>query len=164
MALIQTTDFVDRFAIAIPFNGGAKLQQYIDYYENKYITELLGYELSQLFLEGYEDEEIYTKLYDPFGYDSDVLRKPVISQGVVHMLKCMIYAHYYRQDLGTATSLGKVKMQPEGGQMESDNYTNSFVFYNEGIKTYDAIQQYIKENKTDYEQFKGVRKTMSWFI
>jgi len=80
------------------------------------------------------------------------------------MLKCLIYAHYWNEDLALPTANGKVKIQPEAGELQNDNYSNSISFYNEGIQTYKAIQLYIEENKSDYPTFKGVKRGLTWFF
>lgn len=158
--------FEGKFAITRSFSeGGNKIQEYIDYYEPYYMNNLFGAALCVLFLEGIEaEEEKYVVLYDAFAYDSDTLREPVTSEGVEVMLKCLIYAHYMREDLGVATSNGKVILKPEGGENASDAFDSSFAFYNEGILTYQAIQQYMKDYREDYPEFKGTERQTSWYI
>jgi hypothetical protein len=165
MPIIDTTVFTGRFKVPTPYNGSTKLQEYIDHYELKYLNELLGAELFVLFEEGVTaEEEIYEKILNPFAFDSDIEEKPVVSFGMAHMLKCLIYAHYWNEDLSLPTANGKVKIQPEAGELQNDNYSNSIAFYNEGIQTYKAIQLYIEENKTDYPTFKGVQRGLTWFF
>jgi hypothetical protein len=163
MSILTPSAFVGKFAISKAFNdGSSKIQEYIDYYETYYLNHLFGAELCTLFLTGYEDEEIYTVLYDPFALDS--CKGVVISEGVFIMLKCLIFAHYIRQDLGTSTANGHINIAPEGGQAPSDNSNIAFGVYNEGIETYRAIQVKIKENKEDYPEFKGVDKQTTFYI
>lgn len=165
MSYISPAVFTYKWAIANPFDGGNKLQQYIDHYEERYLIDLLGAELYTLFVAGYEDEEeIYVKLYDPFAFDSEHLKKPFISEGIEVMLKNLIYAHYQQEDLGIATGAGKIDLDPEGGRRSTDNESNTFAYYNQGINTYKAIQQYIKENELDYPEFKGVEKQLTWYF
>jgi hypothetical protein len=165
MSYVVPGDFTNKWAIAKPFDGGNKLQAYIDHYEQKYLIDLLGAELYVLFVAGYANEdEIYEKLYEPFAFDSECENKPFISEGIEVMLKNLIYAHYQQEDLGVATGAGKVDLDPEGGRRSTDNESNTFAYYNQGIKTYKAIQQYIKENEVDYPEFKGVEKQLTWYF
>ena len=170
MALVTTSDFVGKWAISKSFNqDNTTLQTYIDTYENKYMSELLGADLYVLFTAGIAaTNPIYEALRDAFNLDIDGSyskgNRVVISQGVIFMLKCVIYAHYQRQDLGISTSLGHVNADVEGGKPTNDNKTAVFSMYNEGIKTYKAIQCYINENISDYEDFNGIEKGYSWLI
>lgn len=158
--------FIGKYAITRSFNeGGSKIQQYIDYYEPYYMNNLLGAALYVLFQEGIDaEEEKYVVLLNAFAYDSQSLREPVVSEGIAEMLKCLIYAHYLREDLGVATSNGKVILKPEGGENASDNFDSSFAIYNEGIRTYQAIQRFIYDHREDYPEFKGTEKQTSWYI
>lgn len=165
MSLIAVSDFTGRWKIPVPFDGNAKLQAYIDYYEPKYLNDLFGAELYVLFAAGVTAEtEIYEKLNEPFAFDSDIIEEPVMSMGVNHMLKCLIYAHYWSEDLAISTSVGKVEIVPEAGKLQNDNYNNNMAYYNEGIKTYKAIQMYIEENLSTYPTFKGVKRGLTWFF
>ncbi len=156
--------FIGKFAIARAFNdGNEKLQEYITHYETIYLNELFGAELCALFLAGYEDDEIYTVLFDPFVYDSPCAGV-TISEGIEIMLKGFILAHYSREDLGTSTAQGKIMLSTEGGEKINDNYDFVYTIYNQAIKTYDAIIQKIKDNRTDYPEFKGKTKETAYFI
>ena len=163
MSILAPSDFTGKFAISKAFNdGNSKIQEYIDHYEKIYLNDLFGAELCKLFIAGYVSTLIYTKLFDPF--EEDICNDVVISEGVEIMLKCFIYAHYQREDLGVSTSTGNVIMNPEGGQKQSDNYNVSFTPYNQGIKTYRAIQAFINDNKKDYPSFNGKDKQTTWYI
>lgn len=165
MALISVSDFTGRFKIPTPFNGSDKLQAYIDYYEPKYLNELFGAELYTLFEAGITaEDEIYEKLRDAFAFDSEIDGKPVISFGLTHMLKCLVYSHFYSQDLTIPTSVGKVEIVPEAGNLQNDNRNENYAYYNEGIQTYKAVQRYIEENISTYPTFKGVERGLTWFF
>ena len=164
--ILSPSAFTGKFALTKSFNeGGSKIQEYIEYYEPYYLNRIFGATLYVLFLEGIDaEEEIYTVLYEPFAYDSAILREPVTSEGIEIMLKCLVYAHYIREDLGVATSNGKVILKPEGGENMNDNFDSTFPVYNEGIFNYQAIQQFIRDNRTDYPEFKGVEMQSTWYI
>lgn len=170
MALVTTSDFTGAWAISKSFNrDNTTLQTYIDYYENKYMNELFGADLYVLFTAGIAGSDpIYEALRDAFAFDDegryDQGKRVVISEGVVFMLKCLIYVHYQRQDLGVETSLGKITPEVEGGELQRDNRTGDFANYNRGIKTYKAIQRYIEVNSEDYPDFNGIEKGYTWLI
>ena len=122
MSFLVPSDFTGRFAIAQAYNGDtAKLQSYIDTYEVQYLTQLLGAELYDLFIEGFNnDEEIYVKLFDAFSFDSEREGRPLISQGMLEMLKGFVYTHYINGDLETTTTTGNVILEAEGGKKVTD--------------------------------------------
>ena len=164
MSILTPSMFVGKFAISKAYgDGNSKLQEYIDHYETKYLNELFGAELCTLFLAGYSSVEIYEVLFDAFAYDSPC-KGVVISEGIETMLKGFILAHYSREDLGTSTAQGKIMLSTEGGEKISDNYDFVFTVYNQAITTYNAIIQRIKDNSTDYPEFKGKAKELSYFI
>lgn len=167
MSYITPDNFVGKFTIAQGFKDeGSKIQEYIDYYQNYYLVKLLGADLYVLFQEGViAGDEIYTKLYDAFNFDSDVYaNKAFTSEGVELMLTCFVYAHYRKQDLGVATTGGQVKLVPEGGKLAEDDYADYFSIYNQGVKTYKTIRQWILENLSDYPDFNGVPKGLAWLV
>lgn len=165
MSILAPSSFTGRYAISKAFNdGSSKIQEYIDHYETLYLNRLFGAELCTLFLAGYETVEVYTVLFDPFAYDSGNLREVVISTGVVEMLKGLIFAHYTRQDLGTATSGGHIMLEQEGGSKISDSYEVTFGPYNDGVETYTAIQQRVKDFIEDYPEFKGQSLEMAYYF
>lgn len=162
MSYLLPTDFTGKYAITQSFNADGKLQMYIDTYQSKYMNDLLGAELYVLF-QANDEDPIYIKLYDAFSFDSED-GKPYVSEGIEDMLKCFTYAHYQMEDLGIATSFGQVKPNVEAGTLNNNNYQNAIAYFNQGVKTYKAIQQYIKENRADYPEFKGVSRRLTWFI
>jgi hypothetical protein len=165
MSFLVPSDFTGRFAIAQAYNGDtAKLQSYIDTYEVQYLTQLLGAELYDLFIEGYgNDEEIYVKLFDAFSFDSETEGRPLISQGMREMLKGFIYTHYINGDLETTTTTGNVILEAEGGKKVTDD-SSLYRTYNGSIGTYKTIRAYIQENRVDYPTYKGIYLGLIWSI
>ena len=170
---VTVDSFTGRFQIPQPFDGDVTLQDYIDQYTVVYMNGLFGAEMYQEYLTGIgTSDPLYTKLRDAFqedstyydGADGFYTNKLLLSEGVDKMLICLIYAHYQREDLPTPTSAGNITINPSGGELENDSRTNVFSIYNEGIKTYRAIQSYIRDNSTDYPNFKGIIRGYSWFI
>lgn len=159
-------DFVGEYAIAQGFaDEGAKIQEYIDTYERQYLIRLLGAELYDIFNTGYANAEAdYVKLYEVLYFDSELLCRPFISEGMEIMLKGFVYSHFRKQDLGVATTNGQVEMKPEGGKLAKDEYSNIIALYNKSVKTSCAIRQYILENLTTYPTYKGVELQFTWLV
>lgn len=164
MSFLTPSDFTGIFKIAQGFSDeGAKLQEYIDYYEQYYLVKLLGADLYTEFLAGYPGDPVYEKLYDPFIMDATDGR-PYVSEGVEVMLKCFIYSHYRKQDLGTPTTAGQLKLTPEGGTHAADEWADYFHTYNRGVKTAKTLRQWIIENREDYPAYKGVKLLTTWLV
>jgi hypothetical protein len=67
MSILAPSDFVGRYAITQHPTNATKIQSYIDMIEPSIMNELFGVELLALYVQGIEDEEeIYTKLLNPF--------------------------------------------------------------------------------------------------
>ena len=168
MSYLTPTDFeAGEFSIAQGFqDDGAKLQEYIDHYETQYMNRLLGAALFTLFeADGNPPANpAYLKIFDPLAFDSEMLCKPMTSEGVLIMLKCFIYAHYRKQDLGVPTTAGQVEIQPEGGQLAKDEYADYYSKVNRGVRSAKAIRQWICENMDDFEEYKGVEFKTVWLV
>lgn len=160
-SIVAPSEFIGKFAISKAFNDGtSKIQDYIDVYEQKYMNQLLGAACYTDFTTNITLEK-YAKLLDPLS--EDISTGLIISEGIKSMLKYYIYSHYKAGDLGVATANGQVDVVPEGGKMQSQNDSNILNFYNQGTKTYVAIQKYIRANKSDYPLFKGIHKELNWY-
>lgn len=161
-SIVAPSDFTGKFALSIAFNDGTtKIQEYIDVYEQKYMNELLGAACFVDFTTNITNPE-YDFILEPFAVDSS--RGLIISEGLVTMLKYLIYSHYLAEDLGVSTSIGKITPAVEGGEMQKIEDSNIITFYNQGLKTYRAIRKYILSNKSDYPLFKGIERQLNWFI
>lgn len=167
--ILIPNDFAGTWSVTQGY-GDNKLQEYIDYYEMFYLASLLGIDLMNDLLVNLDNLPLTAelqKIYSPFVEQVEyscgvngILR----SEGIKNMLLCLIYSHFQKEDLGTPTSGGKIKLHSEGGTLQTDDYTNTFAVYNRGIKTYRAIQKFIKENEEDYTDFEGVDMKTSWLI
>lgn len=164
--IVQPNDFQGRWAITQKYNAN-DLQQVIDLNEEPLIYELLGVDLGNELLTNLGDlpPELDT-IFKRFSFTkkTDCAKVMMTSQGIKVMLQGLIYGIYYLTQLGTATSEGLTNLKPEGGELSTDSYSDAVLKYNEGIKTWRAIQAYIKENKNDYPTFEGVDRQTIWLI
>lgn len=145
-----------------------EINDYIDNYERQYLVRLFGADLYNLFkadlTNGVPTDPIFVKLFEPFEYDLHCVYDTIVSDGIIEMLKGLIYWQYLKDKMNQVTSSGVVKPQGENstpGDAMNSLYQNR---YNQAVKTYNAIQRYIIDNQSDYPTFKG-RKLLylSWF-
>lgn len=163
MAILQASDFANKFEIHTNGVNLLKLTSYIERYEESYIIDMLGVELGELFLADLEEPlpyPIYTFLYEPFNYQNDY--EILKSRGVVDMLLGFIYFEYLR-DMKVQQTIN-IPVKVKGQNSDRANTLNMGLFerYNDSIVTYQAIQKYICENTEDYPTFKGVEKGYSY--
>lgn len=165
--IVQPSDFVGKYAITNKFNDN-NIQQLIDDYEETIIYELLGVDLGNDLMGnlGNLPPELQF-IFDSFAVNVSSNACGTIfirSLGIRVMLLNMLTGIYYLDIFGTPTSEGKVKFKPEGGDLIGDDYNNNYKLYNRGIRTFRAIQKYIKHNIDDYPTFEGIDKQTAWII
>lgn len=162
--LIQTSDFTGKYSIAQ--NSFTPLQSYINKYEKEYLVDLLGVELYDLFAADVTSyapvTPIYQSIYNPFKQDYN--KCIVYSVGMKEMLLGFIYFEYMRDQKIKNTITGAVVNANENARESGFSEFNLFSKYNEGIHTYEAIQWFINENKTDYPTYNGKCKKLMYWI
>ena len=145
-----------------------RLQDYINKYEAKYLTYLLGADLYAEFQAdviagaGYPTEARFITIFDAFSVDYQWTI--LFSQGMVEMLKGFIYYEYTKDQIVAMTNIGNVRPIGENSEVASSLYTQIYTRYNDGVKAYKAIQCYILDNKSDYSGFNGQRKLMAYWL
>jgi len=155
MAIVTTTDFINKFELTLTDFNTAKLTAYIDRYETITLIELLGKELYDLYVTGIAGANpIYEQLRDAFTVQ--LLSGEILdSRGVVDMLTGMIY-FYYSRDINTqVTENGNVISKGENSDRASAFKANVQSRWMESKETYNAIQDYILDNSSVYPTFLG---------
>ncbi len=144
----------------------SKIQAYIDKYERIYLVKLLGVELFNLFvadlLAGVPQASIYTKIYEAFEYDN-VNCNINISEGMLDLVKGFVYYQYLRDMTNNVAVTGNVR--PLGENSENVSTLNSMIYtrYNDSVRTYKAIQQYMCDYSSDYLKYNGIGiRTAYW--
>lgn len=155
--ILTTQDFKADYRIAISSTNSTKVNELIEEYEPMILRNLLGSviytELKNSTLGGgvvvpsIELEYIFSE----FDYDNGGCE--VHSDGIVKMLALMLYFYIARQPLSENTPLGNRNNVAEVS--DSVNNMMPVVAYNKGANTYNAIQYYIKNNISNYPDFKG---------
>lgn len=163
MAIITAGDFTGKFDLNIAGYKTTDMDVYIERYEVNYLVEMLGKELYDIFIVEIEIpiiDPIYEKLLLPF------IEQPnyeiINSKGVSDMLLGFIYFEWQRDQIVQQTANGAVKIKGTNSERAGIQNSNIFGRYNESIKTYKAIQEYITLNSDIYPTFKGVDKDISY--
>lgn len=159
--LIVASDFSGKWNIAKSSND--ELDAYIEMYEERFLIELLGKTLFDLFeadlTARVPQTDPYKLIYNSFVDDSLTGQFILFSDGMKDMLLALIYFEYVRDR--------QIKMPISGPKREQSEVmsetSNTFLIpkYNKGVDTYNAIQWYIIRHKDDwdvFEDFNGVCK------
>jgi len=167
--IVKTTDFVGVFAITQNNFTTPKLQAFIDRFEKEYLYDLLGVTLANLFLADISTPYTppanadYLIIYNPL--DIDAYCKRERSEGIKQMLIAFIYWEFVKDQPVKNTITGPVIAQNEVSTGVDFNDTNLYLIYNLGVKTFNVIQRYIRDNYNDYSDYKGTCKAINhWSI
>jgi hypothetical protein len=161
-------DFTGQYKVSTNSYIEVDFQLYINKLEQKYLTDLLGVALYDLFeadvVSGSPVTQIYIDIFDAFAEDdgtgSGCQHR---SNGMVEMLKGFIYFHFMRDLWTQSTMNGQIKNEFSNSTQARMSETNLDENYNEAVKTYQEIQWYIKENLDVYPTFNGMEKLpTSW--
>jgi len=185
--LINTSDFSDRTNYSkfyIPFNTSLcgsveQLEGYIKRYEKKYINQLLGVDLANLFIADLVDQvpvdPIYLAIYNPIEKDltndensqifysslCNCSNKQIETDGMKSLLMGLVFFQYMRDQPFSRENTGVSRKIAENSENSSFYQWGIAEHYNESVKDYQETQYYIlleqSENDT-YEEFNGVKK------
>jgi hypothetical protein len=145
---LTPSDFVGKFELHKGMFTQPTLINYIERYERKYLIELFGAELFDEFI---ADVDPITKqpvspnfvfLFNPFQKDV-TLDHILISDGIVDMLKGFVYWEYTKDLINQMTSIGNTIPQNENSRVVSTLYSTMYGRYNESVKTFKAIRNWI---------------------
>jgi hypothetical protein len=168
MSLTAPSDYIGQFKIPVNQFTTTDLQSYIDKYEKKYLTDLLGVELYDLFIADIVSNvpvtAIYLAIYNAFAEDDTVGSGcQHRSEGMKEMIKGFVYFHFTRDLYSQSQMNGKVKNEFSNSTQARMLETNMNDNFNESVKTYKQIQWYIDDNLTLYPTFNGFDKEyISW--
>jgi hypothetical protein len=129
----------------------AKLQSYIDKFEARYLRELLGVDLYNEFISDINPttnepkSPNFIKIFFPL-YEDVNMYSMLESEGMLEMLKGFIYFEYAKDQMMQQTSFGGVQQKAENSKVLNTLQTLIYNRYNEAIKSYRAIQDYILLN------------------
>jgi len=162
---VTISDFTSKFALSTGMYANTNIQSYIDRYEDIYLTELLGIKLYNQFIAdltaGVPMTAKYTKIFNSFKEEMDI--RLIISRGMKDMLLGFIYFEYMKDSITQTTPIGVVKQSSENSNPISA-HTPIYLRYNESVKTYRAIQDYIMLNLGTYPDFRGYNKQYAYWL
>lgn len=155
MSIIQASDFTGEYKIAQ--DCYSDLTSYIEKYEKKYLLELLGAELYDLFIADLTgttpqipQTQRFIDIFQEFRTtDNGCL---VYSEGIKKMLIQFVYFHILRDMPNVKTTQGSVRMSNENSMSNPYNGFNLVDSYNEGVSNSRAIQWYIYDNNEVYPE------------
>jgi hypothetical protein len=156
--LINRIDFAaGRYEIAQNTYTNNLIDAYILKYEEPYLIDLLGVTLFDLFkadvTAGAPGSPIYLAIFNPIR--EDYSREIKISEGMKIMLLGFVYFHIMRDMKFKSTLNGVVENQTEVSKQVTLTQTNLHSRFNESVFSYEVIQWYIEQNKTDYPDYNG---------
>lgn len=163
---VQNTDFIGYKSIAQDKYTTERLNYYIDKFEKRYLVDLLGCDLYDLFIADLDIDNlptspIYQTIFNEICIDDDCdIHR---SAGIPEMLTCFIYWEFVKDQNFSNTVTGFVEASHELGEGANLYKTNVTEIYNDAVESYYTIQWYICENENDYLEFNGQRKgKTSW--
>ncbi len=174
---LVTGDFTGKYAIATDDLTETDLEACIEENEVVYLRDLLGDTLYKLF---YADlsagpalplqSQRFLNIYNAFSYDSNLTSgdgilsgfnqepKIVVSQGMKEMLKGFVFFEYNTLQPVQNSLIGNVENVSENATRLSMFKAGIKEKYNMAIVNYNAIQSYIKKNRSVYPEFNGICK------
>lgn len=163
MGLLIDTDDFSNGKYKVSQTVYSDLAYYIARYEKNYLCELLGAELTDLFIADLTAQvpttAKYLSLFNPFREDDgDRMR---VSMGMKDMLMGFIWFEYTRDLFAKASINGVTKNIGESSDLLSFPESYLHQAYNEAVITYINIQWLIEENSSDYPTYNGQCKTIS---
>ena len=153
--LIDSEDFTGKHAIAQ--NSFTSIDDYITRYEKEYLISLLGAELYDLFVADLTAQvpgsAIYLSLYNV--KHSDYGGQVIYSRGMKEMLLGFVYFEYVREEKFRPTISGIRTNASEISREVGFDEFNLNARHNEAVSTFEAIQWYIDQNRSDYPTYNG---------
>lgn len=172
--ITQITDYKGKYKLSTGMYDTAKLQDYINRYEPRYLKELLGVDLYNQFIADLDANNLpqspnYIKIYEALSEDITALgitqtgapfngilsthylygyNSILDSEGIKEMLKGFIYFEYAKDLINEMTPYGNVKPTSENSEVVGGLVTMIYTRYNEAIRTFQSIQEYVLLNLT----------------
>ena len=140
------------------------LKEYIDDYELKFIYQLLGIELGDLFIADLDPETKtptttrFFKIFNPLYFKSQSCDRITQSKGMIDVLKGFVYTEFVKEQNFKNNFNGNSQNLFESGTNLPAYKNGVIVKFNQALDSYNAIQEYICENQDDYPEFDGERK------
>lgn len=147
MAFLTPEDFTGKYELHIGYDE-AKLEEYIDLYEPKYLRRLFGVAMYNEFMTDIDpatnepQSPNFKELFEPFAEDLTFYNQ-IESDGIKTMLKGFIFFEFAKDLMTQQTSYGAVRQSTENGQIANTIQSLLYVKYNEAVRSFKAIREFI---------------------
>jgi hypothetical protein len=156
--ILSIQDFTGKYQVSTGMYDQAKLQDYINRYEPRYLKQLFGVSLYNDFqsdlLNNVPQSPNFLTLFNPlsedmgynFYYFNGVYEgvNQIDSEGIKEMLKGFIYFEYVKDLSNQITPIGLVKPDNENSTVANTLFSMMYTRYNEAIRSYNSIRDFIK--------------------
>lgn len=151
MAFLNPSDFTGKYELHTGMYDVNKLQAYINKYEGRYLRQLFGVDMYNSFMSDIDPQTNepqspnFIYIFNPFAEDV-TLYSMLDSDGILEMLKGFIFFEYAKDLLNQMTPFGNVRQRSENSTAILALQSQSYNRYNEAIRTFRAIRDYIYLN------------------
>ena len=156
--ILSIQDFSGKYQVSTGMFDQAKLQDYINRYEPRYLKELFGITLYNDFqsdlLNNVPQSPNFLVLFNPlsedlgynFYYFNGIYEgvNQLDSEGIKEMLKGFIYFEYVKDLSNQITPIGLVKPDNENSTVANTLFSMMYTRYNEAIRSYNSIRDFIR--------------------
>ncbi|HEX4888576.1 MAG TPA: hypothetical protein VFV37_11065 [Luteibaculaceae bacterium] len=150
--MIQTTDFVGKYAIAQNRYTEAELEAYLTT-QNVMVKKILGNDLGTLFLAdlsgGVPQTPIYINIFNPFTY---VYRDCFVECVGLKEILVQYFYHLYTSEQPIVNQIsGNGKLEQEATTFDM---MKPYVIYNRMVAEIEYLRVYLEQNMATYSTFK----------
>lgn len=157
--ILSIQDFTGKYQVSTGMYDQAKLQDYINRYEPRYLKELFGISMYNDFISDLDLNNIpqspnflvlFNALSEDIGYNFYYFNgtyegiNQIDSEGIKEMLKGFIYFEYVKDLSNQITPIGLVKPDNENSTVANTLFSMMYTRYNEAIRSYNSIRDFIK--------------------
>lgn len=153
--IVSIGDFTGKYELHTGIYDQGKITAYIAKYEPRYMRELLGAQMYTDFVSDLDQQTNEPKspnfqtLYNPFAVDVNLYRI-LESEGIKEMLLGFIYFEYTKDTSNTMTPFGNTVSRSELSKLATSLQSLMYNRYNESVRTFMAIREYILLNWNDF--------------
>ena len=132
---LTPSDFTGKYELHTGMYDTAKLQSYIDKFEERYLRELLGVDLYNEFISDLHPtlnvpkSPNFIKIFQPL-YEDVTMYSMLESEGMLEMLKGFIYFEYAKDQMMQQTTFGGVQQKAENSKVLNSLQTLIYNRYN----------------------------------
>lgn len=186
--MLTYADFTGYHKIAQDTTTQELLTAFIVKYEQKYLVDLLGYDLYLLFIDdlnaGVPVSQRFTVIYNALknpnsssnwiwqpkfrSFRNSLYDEPkpkteaLYSEGIKEMLKGFIYAEFINEYGYEVSQVGIVVNQNENSEKTSV-IPQTEARFNKAVNSFTVIRNYILDNPADYPEYEGIEINQSYW-